>query len=257
MSSSSGGGFSPSDMAAFREGQTRRTLMLERSRCLELHRSTVQELRLAVAQMESENALRRDKIRGEASALEEKREQQDAKLQAKEALIQDGRQRLHSAQCEVAKLEEALQATEAAIEKETAEIVRRQEMQSKVEKAREALQKLKWTAERKDAALLQFEGQVARGKAATEARYASVESALDRLSGKQQLYRRAGAAWRRRSSELAGGAALGGEEGAAAAAAEAMPEVAGPPPRLSKHVPGLLEGMGGESVLLVGEDDDM
>eukprot|EP00796_Vickermania_ingenoplastis_P011300 gene11300-7832_t len=144
------------DMYAFREYQTRSTILAERERAVDARRQAIQELRLAVSQLQSEIQRKRENVQAESASYAQKKAEEEARLQT--TLIE----------------------TEKEIETTTAALSSRQQLAPQVQSARERLQALKHALEDKDVKLLRLESRVSKEAELTQKRHALLDEKLAR-----------------------------------------------------------------------------
>lgn len=186
FSSSCGAGADP--MTAFREYQTRSTILAERERGVEARRLAVQELRLAVARLDEENRRRRETLQAESVAYMEKKNAQDQRLQARDQSIRAVQDRLRALEADEQQLEQALLSTEETIEKETKALQERMELEGELVRVREKLQALRKELEEKDCLLIRLEARVSKQMELTQQRHETLDTKLQALQFPQLVY---------------------------------------------------------------------
>lgn len=178
----------PSDVNAFREYQTRSTILVERERAVEARRLAVQGLRQAVSQLQAENSFRREKIQVECSSVTEKQKIQDEKIKVKEMQITAAKNHLEAVVAEEQRLHSLLLSVETQIQTDTKELEKRVALKDQLNDTREEIRNLRNTLEEKDAALLLLEEKVDREATQARKRYGAIEEEIKKCARLEDVY---------------------------------------------------------------------
>lgn len=178
----------PGDVNAFREYQTRSTILVERERAVEARRLAVQGLRQAVSQLQSENSFRREKIQLECSSVTEKQNIQDEKIKAKEMQITAAKNHLEAVVAEEQRLHSLLLSLETQIQTDTKELEKRIALKDQINGIREETRNLRSTLEEKDAALLLLQEKVQREATQAQKRYGAIEEEIKKCARLEDVY---------------------------------------------------------------------
>lgn len=166
------------EIGAFRDYQSRSTVLAERERTLESRRLAVQELRQTVATLQSENTTREERLSAEREKFHNRKTLQDEKVGAKDAHARAQQDRLAQLTEEEEQLNGALRQCEQQIGVAIAELERRQELEGTLREAKNAMTKLKFQLEEKDAKVMKLETRLARQEMTTDKRHANAAEAL-------------------------------------------------------------------------------
>lgn len=166
------------DISAFRDYQTRSTILMERERALEVRRAAVMELRQSVHQLQLENDSREEQLCSERARYAQKKMLQDDKVGAKDAQIRAQQDRLQQLINEEERLTKELQKCTDEVNAAAAELERRQELEGRLREVKERLTQLKYQLEDKDAKVMKLETRLARQEMATEKRHAAVANRI-------------------------------------------------------------------------------
>lgn len=177
-----------SDINAFRDYQTRSTILVERERAVEARRLTVHGLRQTVSQLESENLFRREKIQLECTSFAEKKRAQDEKINARELQISAAKNHLEAVEAEEQRLNAVLLSLENEIQTDTKELERRVSLKDQINQANSEIRNLRAVLEEKDAALLLLEEKVEVESAKAKTRYSELERKIRKCARLEDMY---------------------------------------------------------------------
>lgn len=176
------------DFNAFRDYQTRSTILVERERAVEARRLAVHELRQTVSQLQSENLFRREKIQAECTNFAEKKKAQDEKISAREMKVAAAKNRLQSMEVEEKRLHSLLLSLENEIETGTKELEKRLALKNQINQASNEIRNFRNVLEEKDAALLMLEEKVESEAAKAKKRYNELEGKIKKCARLEDMY---------------------------------------------------------------------
>ncbi|KEG07672.1 hypothetical protein DQ04_09131010 [Trypanosoma grayi] len=166
------------DFAAFRDYQTRSSILAEKERAVELRRRMLQELTQNVQLLSDECKRREEQLQQERHRFAQRKAVQDEKVGAKDNQGRAQRERVAALDAEEMRLRCDIADREEEMQRVEAELQQRHALSGKVREAKEGLTQLKCQLEERDAKVMQLETRVARMEMAAEKRHALIAERL-------------------------------------------------------------------------------
>ncbi|ESL11410.1 hypothetical protein TRSC58_00840 [Trypanosoma rangeli SC58] len=166
------------DFAAFRDFQTRSSILVERERAVDLRRKMLQEMTQNVQHLAEECRRREEQLQKERLRFAQRKALQDEKMNTKEGQAQAQRERVVALDAEESRLRIVIAEREEEMQRVHVELVQRQALSSKLQEAKKGLTCLKCQLEERDAKVMKLETRVAKMEMAVENRHAVLAERL-------------------------------------------------------------------------------
>ncbi|ORC85129.1 uncharacterized protein TM35_000371020 [Trypanosoma theileri] len=166
------------DFAAFRDYQTRSTIVAEKERAVELRRRVLQDLAQNVQLLGDECRRREEQLQAEHHRYAHRRAAQDEKLAAKERQAQLQRERVAALEAEESRLRAALADRLAQQSQLRDDIQAGAALREKLREAAAGVARLKCRREERDGEVAALEAHAARAEELLQRRHTHVEERL-------------------------------------------------------------------------------
>ncbi|KAH9600024.1 hypothetical protein LSM04_008166 [Trypanosoma melophagium] len=166
------------DFAAFRDYQTRSTIVAEKERSVELRRRVLQDLAQNVQLLSDECRRREEQLQAEHQRYSHRRAAQDEKLAAKDRQAQLQREKVAALDAEESQLRAALADRLALQSKLREDINAGVALRAKLQEAAAGLARLKCRREERDGDVAALEARATRAEELLQRRHAQVEERL-------------------------------------------------------------------------------